>query len=311
MRVSELFTLHQGNSFELINMEVDRQSEINFVARTSENNGVTAKIKVVDTIPPFPAGYITVALGGSVLSSFVQYKPFYTGFHVMALEPKMEMRLEEKLFYCHCIKMNAYRYRYGRQANKTLKDIKLPELPDWLSSYTIDYSRIETEIERKELSLDISKWKEFKIGTLFDIENCKCSNASQLSDGNDVYYIGAKKNNNGIMKKVAYDNDLVTKGNSIVFICDGQGSVGYCNYMNTDFIGSATLSVGYNANLNKYNGLFLVTVLDLERPKYSYGRKYRKYLSEIKIKLPVDKSGKPDWNYMENYIKKLRYSDKI
>ncbi|MDR2194123.1 MAG: restriction endonuclease subunit S [Treponema sp.] len=91
MKVSELFTLHQGNSFELI-------------------NGVIAIIKTVDTITPFPAGYITVALGGSVLSSFVQYKPFYTGFHVMVLEPKKEMRLEEKLFYCHCIKMNAYRY---------------------------------------------------------------------------------------------------------------------------------------------------------------------------------------------------------
>ncbi|MDR1625744.1 MAG: restriction endonuclease subunit S, partial [Spirochaetia bacterium] len=123
--------------------------------------------------------------------------------------------------------------------------------------------------------------------------------------------IGAKKNDNGIMKKVAYDNDLITKGNCIVFICDGQGSVGYSNYMNTDFIGSTTISVGYSAKLNKYNGLFLVAILDLERPKYSYGRKYRKYLSETKIKLPVDNNGEPNWNYMENYIKALPYSDKI
>jgi hypothetical protein len=292
-------------------MEVDRQSEINFVARTGENNGVTARVKAVDTVVPFPAGLLTVALGGSVLSSFVQYKPFYTGFHVMALEPKKEMKLEEKLFYCHCIKMNAYRYRYGRQANKTLKDIELPELPEWLRSYTMDYSRITTEIEKKELSLDVSKWKKFKIGSLFTIENCKCSNASQLSDGNDIYYIGAKKNDNGIMKKISYDNDLVTKGNCIVFICDGQGSVGYSNYMNTDFIGSTTLSVGYNTKLNKYISLFIVTVLDLERPKYSYGRKYRKYLSETIIKLPIDKDNDPDWDFMENYIKALLYSDKI
>jgi hypothetical protein len=311
MKVSDLFALYQGNSFELINMEIDRQSEINFVARTGENNGVTARVKTIDEIKPFPAGYISVALGGSVLSSFVQYKPFYTGFHVMALEPKEEMRFEEKLFYCHCIKMNAYRYRYGRQANKTLKDIELPELPDWLSTYTIDYSRIETGIEKRELLLDFSKWGQFKIGSLFAIENCKCSNASQLSDGNDIYYIGAKKNNNGIMRKVAYDNELVTKGNCIAFICDGQGSVGYSNYINVDFIGSTTLSVGYNDNLNKYIGLFLVAVFDLERPKYSYGRKYRKYLSETIIKLPIDKNGEPDWQFMGNYIKALPYSDKI
>ena len=311
MKVSDIFTLHQGNSFELVNMEIDKQSEINFVARTAENNGVVARTKAIGAIAPFPAGYISVALGGSVLSSFVQYKPFYTGFHVMALEPKEEMRLEEKLFYCHCIKMNAYRYQYGRQANKTLKDIELPELPQWLSSYAIDYSKIETKIRKKELALAVSKWGQFKIGSLFTIENCKCSNASQLSDGDDVFYIGAKKNDNGIMKKAAYDKDLLTKGNCIVFICDGQGSVGYSNYMNVDFIGSTTLSAGYNNNLNKYTGLFIVTVLDLERPKYSYGRKYRKYLSETIIKLPVDKDGNPDWQFMENYIKALPYSDKI
>jgi hypothetical protein len=311
MKVSDLFILHQGNSFELINMEVDKHSKFNFVARTSENNGVVARVKTINTVSPFPAGYITVALGGSVLSSFVQYNPFYTGFHIMALEPKQEMRLEEKLFYCHCIKMNAYRYRYGRQANKTLKDIRLPELPDWLKTFTINYSKIETRIEKKELPLDVSKWGQFNIGSLFSIENCKCSNASKLADGNDIYYIGAKKNNNGIMKKVAYDSDFVTKGNCIVFICDGQGSVGYSNYVDTDFIGSTTLSVGYNNNLNKYIGLFIVTVLDLERPKYSYGRKYRKYLSETKIKLPVDKNGEPDWIFMENCIKALPYSDKI
>jgi hypothetical protein len=311
MNVSELFTLHQGNSLELVNMEIDKQSEINFVARTGENNGVTAKIKAIETIAPFPAGYISVALGGSVLSSFVQYKPFYTGFHVMALEPRKEMRLEEKLFYCHCIKMNAYRYRYGRQANKTLKDIELPELPKWLRSYNIDYSKIKTSIKKKELPLDIFKWGQFKIGSLFTIKNCKCPNASQLSVGNDIFYIGAKKSDNGVMKMAAYDNDLLTKGNCIVFICDGQGSVGYSNYMNNDFIGSTTLSVGYNSHLNKYIGLFIVTVLDLERPKYSYGRKYRKYLSETIIKLPVNKDGNPDWQYMENYIKALPYSDKI
>jgi hypothetical protein len=159
--------------------------------------------------------------------------------------------------------------------------------------------------------LDILQWGQFQISSLFTIENCKCSNASQLSDGNDIYYIGAKKNDNGIMKKAACDKDLITKGNCIVFICDGQGSVGYSNYMDADFIGSTTLSAGYNAKLNKYNGLFLVAILDLERPKYSYGRKYRKYLSETKIKLPVDNNGGPDWQFMENYIKALPYSDKI
>ena len=167
MKLCGLFTLHQGNSFELGNMETCRQSGINFVARTGENNGVTARVKAIEAVAPFPAGFISVALGGSVLSSFVQYKPFYTGFHVMILEPKKQMRLEEKLFYCHCIKMNAYRYQYGRQANKTLKYIELPELPEWLGSYAMDYSKIITGVVKKEMPLDFSRWEKFKIDDIF------------------------------------------------------------------------------------------------------------------------------------------------
>jgi hypothetical protein len=101
MKVNGLFDLYQGNDFELINMESDDLSNINFISRTSDNNGAVAKVNIIKDIDPFPAGAITVALNGSVLSSFVQVKPFYTAFHIMVLLPKREMRLEEKLFYCH------------------------------------------------------------------------------------------------------------------------------------------------------------------------------------------------------------------
>jgi hypothetical protein len=113
------------------------------------------------------------------------------------------------------------------------------------------------------------------------------------------------------MRRVAYDSDLITVGNCIVFICDGQGSVGYTNYMNEDFIGSTTLTIGRNKHINKYTGMFLVSVLDLERPKYSFGRKYRTKLPDTVIKLPATPDGSPDWDYMEQYIKSLAYSDRI
>ncbi len=71
-----------------------------------------------------------------------------------------------------------------------------------------------------------------------------------------------------------YVEDLVSKGNCITFIGDGQGSVGFANYQPSDFIGSTTLICGYHPKLNRYNALFLVTVFDLERFKYSFGRKY-------------------------------------
>ena len=182
--------------------------------------------------------------------------------------------------------------------------------------------------------LNIIDWKEFFVlktdhtPGLFLIESCKCGCAGDLDDGEDLNYIGAKKSDNGVMKKVAKDENLLSAGNGILFICDGEGSVGYTNYMDEDFIGSTTTSIGYNKNLNVYNALFIVTVLDQEKFKYSYGRKYRANLEKITIKLPIkynkDKTPYiddtheysndgyvPDWDYMEKYIKSLPYGDRI
>lgn len=98
MKISDLFVLHQGNGFELYNMNVSDTSDINFVSRTAQNNGVVAKVSKDESKEPFPAGYITVALGGSVLSSFVQTSPFYTAYHIMVLEPKKKCLLMKSYF---------------------------------------------------------------------------------------------------------------------------------------------------------------------------------------------------------------------
>jgi hypothetical protein len=317
MKVSELFTLHQGNSFELINMEIDKLSEINFVARTGEDNGVTAKVKTIDAINPFPAGYITVALGGSVLSSFVQYKTFYTGFHVMVLEPRKEMRLEEKLFYCHCIKMNAYRYRYGRQANKTLKDIELPELPDWLNSYSVDYSRIETKIEKKELPLNTSSWKKFKIGDIFNFKRGRGITKEAIeSNVGAIPCVQSGEMNRGIIGYMdsKFINDKFHTYIAAPFLSLARsGTSGCVNIQNKNsYVGDSAIALKLKSRENIYIYLFLETVLNLEKYRFTYGRKVviDKYIEQF-ISLPTNTEGNPDWDFMENYIRALPYSDRI
>ena len=312
MKIKDLFYLHQGNGLELINMSINNKSNINFISRTSENNGVVAQVDLIENKTPFNAGLITVALGGSVLSTFVQTKDFYTGFHVMVLEPKIDLSIEQKLYYCMIIQSNKYRYSYGRQANKTLGDLEIPSLDE--CNKIIGNNKVNCITTKnnavKTLDLNIENWKEFRIGDIFALTKCKCGNARELDLGNDILYLGAKKEDNGVMKSVIKNNSLETKGNCIIFICDGQGSVGYSNYIESNFIGSTTLTVGYNKHLNKFNGLFIVTILDLERYKYSYGRKYGPHLANSTIKLPSN-NNEPDWEFMENYIKSLPYADRI
>ena len=65
--------------------------------------------------------------------------------------------------------------------------------------------------------------------------------------------------------------------------------------------------------------MFLVSIMDLERPKFSFGRKRRPTLENSLIKLPAKKVKKqkkentytPDWKFMEGYIKSLPYADLI
>ena len=63
--------------------------------------------------------------------------------------------------------------------------------------------------------IDTSQWKYFDLtgdNGIFRIEPCKCSNAGELlEDGSDIEYIGAKKDDNGVMYLVKYNDDLVTK----------------------------------------------------------------------------------------------------
>ncbi len=161
--------------------------------------------------------------------------------------------------------------------------------------------------------INTKDWKWFKLDSFFSFERGRCGSAEKLLEkGNETPYIGAKKDDNGLMYMVVKDESFITKGNCIVFIGDGQGSVGYSTYQEKDFIGSTTLSMGRNKNLNKFNAIFLITLLDKERFKYSFGRKWNgEKLKNTKIKLPVDKKGNPDWQFMEDYIKSLPYPASI
>ena len=114
------------------------------------------------------------------------------------------------------------------------------------------------------MNLNVNDWKEFKTSKLFyDMQNGK-ANQQMLENGNECFYVGAKKDDNGVMLHCVKDESLMTKGNCIIFICNGQGSVGYANYMDVDFIGTTDIVAGYNDNLNEYTGIFLATIYSQE-----------------------------------------------
>jgi len=153
-----------------------------------------------------------------------------------------------------------------------------------------------------KIKLSDRGWNQFKLATIFKIENCKCSKVSGLQKGS-IPYVGATNRNNGVMNFVKADKKLITKGNCIAFICDGEGSVGYSIYKSEDFIGSTTVKVGRNTQLNKYNATFITTIADTVRSKYNFGfKRNATHLKNEILMLPVNEKGEPDFKFMEAFM---------
>lgn len=132
--VSDLFEVQYGTNLELLRLSKNPRG-VNFVSRTAKSNGVTAKVDQLPNVPPSPGGALSVAAGGSVLETFVQFEPFYTGRDMYVLRPKVPMTDEELTFYASCLRANQWRYSYGRQANRTLRGLRLPamsSIPAWV-----------------------------------------------------------------------------------------------------------------------------------------------------------------------------------
>jgi len=312
IKVSDIFDVQYGNSLELNRLK-QIPGGINFVSRTSKNNGVSAKVKKIDNIEPSPAGSLTVSLGGSVLESFVQPEPFYSGYHIYCLSTKIKLTDEEKLFYCACISANRYRYNYGRQANRTLKDLLIPdysEIPPWVNSADIhQYDEASSPYYNKTTpTIETKYWKSFKIGDLFNLKKGKRLTKADMITGN-LPFIGAIDSNNGYREFIG--QKAIHAGNTITV--NYNGSVAEAFFQPSPFWASDDINVLYpKFNMNQYTALFIASIIKSEKYRFNYGRKWHLERMKIsEIKLPTKNNGEPDFEFMENYIKTLRFSKQI
>ena len=249
---------------------------------------------------------------GTVLSSFVQTEDFVLQTHVAALTPKKEMTLNEKLYYCMCIQANAFKFGFGRKANSTFSDLEVPaEIPDWVyEAKKPDLLEYKESYDNEIIpELNINNWQEFKLIDLFNIEGSKTTKASTLEEiGSGKYpYITTKSTNYGIE---GFFNTWTEKGNVLTI---DSACVGTCYYQEENFTASDHVEkLIPKFKMNKYNALFLATVINQSNFKYSYGRgRCKSRLKAETIKLPVNELNEPDYEFMEKYIKTLPYSKHI
>jgi hypothetical protein len=340
------------NALDLIQCDKDNDNAIEYVTRTDENNGCKCYVINEDFDDIEQGNAITI--GDTTATVFYHENRFICGDHIVVLRSDYFNKYVGH-FISTLLKKESYRYNYGRAFNKRLIEetmIKLPAdkkgQPDWIwienyikkslilklpskaksiweGSYDI------SSINSDNLLFQVEKWQWFRYDEIFDICKGFYNKKPENHTGNNIPFIGAIDNNNGVSEyydiqdieeasKTGDENNVpltekLFAGNCITV--SNNGSVGYAFYQAKTFTCSHDVNPLYlhhkwNQELNQYIAMFLCSLIEKERYRWTYGRKWRpKRMPSSLIKLPVDKTGIPDWKYMEDYIKSLPYSANI
>lgn len=308
--IKDLFDPVYGVNLELVNLEICKKGDsdsIRYISRKESNNGVAAYVKRIEGVQPNPAHTISVAVSGSVLSAFYQNEEYYSGRDIYILNPLNKMSVEEMLFYSFCLRANKYKYNYGRGANRTLKDILVPDsIPSELKKIKIDNVNAPNSVKIIQKDLDLSgiSWSKFTLGHLFKVTKGRRLTKEDMEEG-ETPFIAAIDSNNGWRQFIS--QSPIHSGNTITV--NYNGSVAEAFYQPMPFWASDDVNVLYpKFKMNIYTALFISTVIEKEKYRFNFGRKWHKErMEKSQISLP-QKNGNPDFQFMENFIKSLPYS---
>lgn len=154
--------------------------------------------------------------------------------------------------------------------------------------------------------IDVSEWREFVIGDLFDVSRPVTRSQMKYEDG-DTPFVASGNFNNGVTGwcKPKDSEDIDVGGCITVSPLDGSAFYQPVDFLGRGGAGSAIMMLR-NSNLTELNGLYISSVIRHALTKYNYADQLNcKTIANEIIKLPVDVSGEPDWAYMDTYMSRV------
>lgn len=305
IHVEDLFEVNYGVNLDLNKLEettIDDKEGIRYVARSEKNNGVTAYVKKINEIEPNPPMTISVAGGGTVMSSFLQEEEYYSGRDLFYLKPKVPMTTQILLYYCVALHKNKFKFSYGRQANRTLKHLLIPdisEIPEEIKKYDVQNKGVQ-ELERliKQVSSYglkmVNECADYiRLDDLFIIVNGLASSkvVVQPEKVNEklIPYIRPSKWQSssyaGYVDKDTVSSEKIFPPGTLYVSTDGAGSHTY-SYVSVDyFIPNSNVCVLIpKKEMTIVQKLAYATFITANRFKFSYGRKPKgEKLKSIKL----------------------------
>src|SRR5699024_6626702 len=253
-----------------------------------------------------------------------------TGQNIQVLEHE-KMNKQIAKFLIPLIKILMNKFSWGSNGatltrlkrSKILLPVKSDNTPDWY--YMEQYiQRQESEsLERtvqflrdelakisgfKQVTLEDVDWQEFKVNKLF----YKIQRGKRLTRANQIEgsipYVSSTALNNGVDNYVSDDLKVPFRRFKNVLVIANSGSVGTTTYHPYEFVASDHVTTLFFKDLNKYVAMFLKTSLSKIANKYTFNREINDTrINNEKIMLPATLSGEPDYEFMENYIKGMKY----
>jgi hypothetical protein len=300
---------------------------ISYVSRTNLNNGVES---IVSNSNYKVNKQDTIVFGAENATFFYQPNKYITGNKMYYLEKDnlnkysglfIQMMLNKSIAGC------GFGYGKGLIGSRVEKrflmlPITTKSNPDYafmeqfmrqkeqekiekFQNYII--KRIEQVKDFKEVKpLNQKEWGEFFIEDIFNIRAGKRLTKANMKKGL-MPFIGASDSNNGITNFVSNSNSSL---DSNILGVNYNGSVVENFYHPYKAIFSDDVK---RLSLKKINGneflyLFIKTIILKQKSKFQYAYKFNESrMVRQKLLFPTDKKGQPDYDYMENYIKKLEY----
>ena len=230
-------------------------------------------------------------------------------------------------FIVHTLKRSVGNTSYGNQVSSTdlpNKKVFLPinsqGEPDYefmeaymrakeqekINAYKNYISKRIKELENAKpvVSLKEKDWAEFEINKIFQIKSGKRLTKADMKKGKKPF-IGSTDNNNGITEYVSNTNSSEDYN---VLGVNYNGSVveNFYHPYKALFSDDVKRLSFKEVEGNKYLYLFAKTLILKQKSKYQYGYKFNgKRMNRQKIMLPINEKKEPDYEYMENYIKRL------
>ena len=322
----DIAKLEYGNKFDK-NKMTHNEPCYNFVGRTEKNNGITDFVDDNGT-EPFAAGTITLAFGGSIGSTFIQPKPYYTSQNVGVITLPGEVSENAKIYFIKALeKVCKNRYvAFADEINKHFKTdlvISLPVVPsaDPSHVYTpsdIDWGYMEryiAELEEERVAeleaylqatgLDdcdltakdeatLAKeptFAEFKASALFEIKKGRRLTKADMIPGK-IPFVGSSSDNNGITARIGNAEHLHPAN---TFTVSYNGSVGEVFLQDEKFWASDDVNVWYpRFTFNRESVQYIMAVVKKLGARYSYNAKWgiEAMKGEV-LSLPVIPSADP------------------